>query len=230
MGVDVNRSDASGGEIARFEHPRGSELCCQSGCLRTHGVRCNHIDGRGRRCVTTWCPDHWSSVGGIVYCRRHANTIVAIGGVTNAPLALPDLDNRGPSLVNWVYGDIDSGMQQILTDCVGTGQRIVRDSAVTVVFDTNRRRFWERSWKLLDAVGNSVHRITVAVFEANDALVILRVDDHSIAQGVPPWIDRHRRRVEVTPSADELQRKLFYGFLLEHVPGALVDRLAVHAS
>ena len=52
-----------------------------------------------------FCPEHWSRVDERVYCRRHASNIVALGRNIEAG-AMPDLENRGPSLVNFVANKI----------------------------------------------------------------------------------------------------------------------------
>ncbi len=208
-------------EATDFARPRGTEACRHDECEQHDAVRCNYVDTRGRQCGTAWCPDHWRAVGGVVYCRRHANTIVALGDRASDPLTLPDLDNRGPSLVNWVYRDLDDEVRTLLGERGGATERVIRDSAVTVVIDAAHHRTWERSWKLFDALGDVVHRITVVVADSDDALVTLRVDNTEVSHGVPPWIDRHRRNVDVTHTVDKSQRKIFYSFLIENVAGVL---------
>ena len=215
-------------DAAEFSAPRGSHACAQEGCESQDGVRCHFVDSHGRRCGSTWCPKHRRAIGGIAYCRRHANTILALGTRAADPLALPDLDNRGPSLVNWIYRDIDDDVRAMLAVRVGR-ERVAHDSAVIMVMDSARSRRWERSWKLVDAGGRMVHRLAVVVMEDDDALVHLRLDDVLVAKGVPPWIDRHRRHVEVSHTVDEVQRKLFYQFLIDQIP-ALLGETQVEAE
>ena len=93
--------------VARFPVTEGDLPCRARGCANHNGVLCHYIDRRGRRCDTAWCPNHWATVGGIVYCRRHAGTIAAIGYFDH-PAGMPDVDNRAPSLVNWVARDLDA--------------------------------------------------------------------------------------------------------------------------
>ncbi len=230
MAQGQRKHSAAVAPVAVFSRPTGAAACGAAACLRIDAVRCYYVDGHGHRCATTWCADHWNAIGGIAYCRRHANTIVALGDSVGDPLALPDLDNRGPSLVNWVFRDLDPLVRDILDASIAADQHAVRDSAVTVVIDRDRKRHWERSWRILDVNEEALRTVAVCVDAHDDATVHLLVDGMLVASGVPPWIDRHRRGVEVTQGVDLTQRQIFYSFVIDHIHARMLSRRVVTAS
>ena len=204
---------------AHFPVTEGSLPCRDRGCPNHNGVLCNYVDRRGRSCQTAWCPNHWASVGGIVYCRRHAGTLAAIGYFDH-PLGMPDIDNRAPSLVHWVSRDLDGFIATTLAQSAFPGETFVREPLVTIHNDHATGRRYERSWKLVDHTGL---RITVWVFinEADDATVRVKVGSTVVAEGVPPWIERRRRDLQVSAEVDRTQRTLFYAFLQKHILAAV---------
>jgi hypothetical protein len=211
--------------IARFPTTEGDLPCRARGCLNDNGVLCHYIDRRGRRCDTAWCPHHWATVGGIVYCRRHAGTIAAIGYFDH-PSGMPDVDNRAPSLVNWVGRDLDAFVAATLVQSATQGETFVREPVVSTHADRSGGRRYERGWKLVDHTGL---RLVVAVFvvEGEETTVRVRVGSGVIAEGVPPWIERHRRGVEVTEETDRSQRALFYAFFQKHIVAAVRANRAI---
>ena len=68
---------------------------------------CAYRDRRGAPCPAAFCPAHSVSFSGISYCRRHAGTVQAIGELAKDPNGFPDLNDRAPSLVNWIARDLD---------------------------------------------------------------------------------------------------------------------------
>ncbi len=205
--------------VARFQPAEGDLPCRQRGCANHNGMPCHYVDRRGRRCDTAWCPNHWATVGGIVYCRRHAGTIAAIGYFEH-PAGMPDIDNRAPSLVNWVARDLDPFLAATLVQVAGPGETFVREPVVSTLTDRGGARRYERAWKLVDHTGV---RLTVAVFVygEDDVTVRVRVGSTVVAEGVPPWIERRRRGMEVSAEVDRTQRALFYGFLQKHLLAAV---------
>lgn len=205
--------------IARFPVTEGDQPCRERGCSNRNGVSCHYTDRRGRRCDTAWCPLHSATVGGIVYCRRHAGTIAAIGYFEH-PTGLPDLDNRSPSLVNWVARDLDAFVAATLVQSAGPGETFVREPVVSTHVDRSGFRRYERAWKLVDHTGL---RLAVAVFVAaeDDVTVRVRVGPGVVAEGVPPWIERRSQGLEVSAEVDRTQRALFYGFLQKHILAAV---------
>ena len=205
--------------VARFPITEGDLPCRARGCPHHNGVLCHYVDRRGRRCDTAWCPNHWATVGGIVYCRRHAGTIAAIGYFDH-PAGMPDVDNRAPSLVNWVARDLDAFVAATLVQCATVGETFVREPVVSTHADRTGGRRYERGWKLVDHTGL---RLVVAVYllEGEDTTIRVRVGSTVVAEGVPPWVERHRRGIEVPEETDRNQRGLFYAFLQKHIVAAV---------
>jgi hypothetical protein len=206
-------------EPARFEPPVGTAPCSERGCPNHTGVQCNYVDRRRRPCTAAFCPEHWAVIGGIVYCRRHAGTIAAIGAGSQAE-ALPDVDNRAASLVNWVARDLTPFIDSALQAHAGPHEHLVPDPRVKVGYDRLRARRFERSWKLVDHTGVAL-QVSLFVSEDDDATVHIRVGAGVVAEGVPPWIERRRRRLVVSEEVDQAQRQMFYRFLQEHISSAL---------
>ena len=214
--------------VARFPTTEGDLPCGARGCPNHSGVLCHYIDRRGRRCDTAWCPNHWATVGGIVYCRRHAGTIAAIGYFDH-PAGMPDVDNRAPSLVNWVARDLDAFVAATLVQSATQGETFVREPVVSTHADRSGGRRYERGWKLVDHTGL---RLVVAVYvvEGDDITIRVRVGSGVVAEGIPPWVERHRRGIEVPEETDRAQRSLFYAFLQKHIVAAVRANRALDES
>lgn len=151
-----------------------------------------------------------------MYCRRHGGTVTALGSAVESG-ALPELENRGPSLVNWVARELTDSVAATLARLATPSETVQVDLGVTVMYDQNRRRRWERCWKLLEHTGVNL-KVSVEVAEdGDDALVDARVGSAVVARGVPPWIARRRAGQNVDAGVDAEQRELFRNFLLEHI-------------
>lgn len=213
--------------VARPSASAGDHPCQQRGCANRNAVPCHYVDRRGRRCETALCPDHRAEVGGIVYCRRHAGTLAAIGQLE--PSGMPDLDNRAPSLVNWVARDLDDFIAGTLADAAGPDERFVREPQVSIYPDRTGARRYERAWKIVDHTGV---RLVVAVFVSGeeDVMVRVRVGGTLVAEGIPPWIERRAQGIEVSAATDRTQRSLFYGFLERHIRDAVRSERARDAG
>jgi hypothetical protein len=208
--------------------PVGTELCQARGCANYTALPCAYIDRRGRTCRGVFCPAHHSVVNGAVYCRRHAGTIRAIGDAARDTRTLPDLENRAPSLVNWIADDLDTRVRSLL-DAVRRGdEKVLVDQEVAVAYDHQRQPRWERSWKLVDVTG-LVLKVSIQVDDREDALVTVRVGHEMVAKGVPPWISRRQDKAEANSAVDRSQRQLFYRFLEENITAA-VHRLRERAD
>lgn len=205
----------------RFSPPKGDQACMEKGCSQHNAVMCNYIDRRRRRCTFALCPDHWGMVGGIVYCRRHAGTIAAVGKHPD-PLGMPDIDNRAPSLVNWIAGQINGPVVAELQQLRHGEQQIVQQPGVLVAHDRNRRARYEHAWKIVETTG-AIAAVTLFVHEDSPDLVQVRVGAGVVAEGIPPWIERRRLNIVVSPEVDKSQRELFYNFLMEHIHTALQE-------
>ena len=198
----------------------GTSLCDARGCSNYTAVQCAYRDRRGRACAAKFCPTHSVGVHGTAYCRRHANTVQALGERGKDPNALPDLDDRGASLVGWISKDLNDAIRAILTAAARPGETVVADPEVALAHDANRRGRWERCWKLIESTG-VVIKVTIHVGEEDDSLVHVRVGTEMVADGVPPWIAKRKEGHEMTASIDESQRRLFYRFLEENINSAV---------
>lgn len=203
------------------EQPVGMLMCQARGCVNHTALRCGYVDRRGRTCRGTFCPQHRGAVRGVVYCRRHANTMLALGDSVHNQLMLPDVDNRGPSLVNWIAAELDHRVRALLGTVAEGDERVLFDAGVSLAYDQTRRPRWERSWKLVESTG-LVLKVSINVDEREDALVSVRVGNELVAQGVPPWIARRHTGEILDPDVDRLRRELFYKFLEENISDAVV--------
>lgn len=208
-----------------FAAPSGTLPCSRSGCGNQTAIQCAYRDRRALVCKAALCPGHWAMVGGVVYCRRHAGTITALGSTAQG-IALPEIDNRGPSLVSWIADDIGPAVEAVLHSHALSTETVKTEPDVTIVFDPQRRRRWERSWALLESTGVTVKVSLQVAEDDDDALVDARVGSAVVARGVPPWVARRRAGVEVSAQADDEQRQLFRRFLLDHVAATVAEQLA----
>lgn len=201
---------------AKPEPMVGTLQCQARGCSNHTAMTCEYVDKRGRPCQSAFCPGHWSVVGGVVFCRRHASTIRAIGENALDRMAWPDVDNRGPSLVNWISRELDERVRSLLTDVAEGEERVIVDRTVGLAYDHRRRPRWERAWKLVETTG-LVMKVAIQVDESEDALVTVRVGNEMVAQGIPPWIARRHSGEDLDPDVDRLRRELFHRFLEENI-------------
>jgi hypothetical protein len=208
--------------------PVGTQLCRARGCANYTAVPCAYVDRRGRACQAAYCPSHSAVIDGAVYCRRHAGTIRALGAAAQDTRSLPDLENRAPSLVNWIAADLDPRIRTLLESIRHGEEKVLVNDEVAIAYDHERRPRWERSWKLVDATG-LVLKVSIQVDDRNDAQVTVRVGHEMVAKGVPPWISRRREQGEGSDAVDRSQRQLFYRFLEENITAA-VHRLRERAD
>lgn len=204
----------------------GTLQCSARDCPNHTAEACGYVDRRSRTCGTAWCPDHQSVVGGVVYCRRHAGVIRALAGQSQA--VLPDLENRAPSLVNWVGRDVEQVIQDIVTGYRGElgTDRLVADPVHLVFLGPERARVWERSWKLVDHTGWSL-RVAIEVDELRDTVVAVRVGRNIVARMTPPWIDARLRGEVVAPEVDAAHRADFYRGIEAAVASAIEHELVL---
>jgi hypothetical protein len=198
----------------------GTLPCSERGCTNDTGESCGYVDRRARACGTAWCPDHQSVVGGTVYCRRHAGVVGALGGEQQA--AMPDLENRAPSLVNWVARDVEEVIREIVAGHgaeLGT-DRLIADPVRLVFLGPERLRVWERSWKLVAHTGWSL-RVSLEVDEARDTEVAVRVGRNVVVRMTPPWIAARMRGERLDDGTDAALRDAFYRELTASVAGAV---------
>ncbi len=173
-------------------------------------------------CPLTFCADHGVVIEGVPYCRRHASTVQAIGALASDPNGRPDINDRTPSLVNWISRELDGHIRAQLQAAARPGESVVADDAVHLTRDSHRSLRWERSWRLVEHTG-LVLRISINVSEENDALVRINVGSDMVADGIPPWIARRRMGEDVDVAVDIAQRQLFYQFLQERIAKAVAE-------
>jgi hypothetical protein len=204
------------GTLTSTGHP-----CSIRGCSNVNAQGCAYRDRRGRKCSAAFCPAHSVAFSGVSYCRRHAGTVQAIGELSKDPNGFPDLNDRAPSLVNWVARDLDESIRRLLGRTARSGESVIVDESVRLAHDPARKARWERSWRIVEHTG-LVLKVTVHVSEDDDALVHVRVGTEMVADGVPPWIARRREGQEVEAAIDVSQRQLFYRFLEENISAAVL--------
>jgi hypothetical protein len=192
-----------------LRRPSGRERCTQPGCARRVSIRCAYADRKQRVCGTTWCIEHGAIFDDTAYCRRHAGTVAALSNGFYQ-LALPDLENRAPSLVGWVSEALDAPIREAL-------QGAARSLDATLVIDPVRlnsltggtpQRCWSRAWKLVDHLG-VVRQVSIEVEEEAQDVVALRVDNDLIGRSMPPWIESRRTAAAVSSDEDAASRNAF---------------------
>lgn len=196
--------------------------CSVPGCPNRDALTCEYRDRRGRFCEVAFCPEHGSVIDGVPYCRRHASTVRAIGPAGTDPNGRPDINDRTPSLVNWISRELDGHIRAQLEAAARPGESVIADDAVRLSRGNDRNLRWERSWRLVENTG-LVLRISINVSEENDALVRILVGSEMVADGIPPWIARRRMGEEVDVAIDVAQRKLFYQYLQESIAVAVAN-------
>jgi len=205
--------------------------CAMRGCNNHTAELCAYRDRRERSCATAICPAHSISLGGVTYCRRHAGTVQAIGELARDQSGHPDVDDRAPSLVDWISRDLDKDIRRLLARTARPGESVIADDAARLAHDFHRNARWERSWRLVEHTG-PILNVTLHVTEDDDSLVHVRVGTETVADGVPPWIARRREGQDVEAAIDISQRQLFYRYLEETISEAVVrfrdrsDRIA----
>jgi hypothetical protein len=201
-------------------HAVSGVMCAMRGCSNNTAQLCAYRDRRERSCSATICPAHSISLGGVVYCRRHAGTVQAIGELAHIQSGRPDVDDRAPSLVDWIGRDIDRDIRTLLARAARPGESVIADESARRTHDHHRNTRWERSWRLVEHTG-PVLNVTLHVAEDNDSLVHVRVGTETVADGVPPWIARRREGRDVEAAIDISQRRLFYRYLEETISDAV---------
>ncbi len=190
------------------EHALGTLPCAMRGCDQSTGLPCTYTDRRGRECGTAWCPEHRLLHDGEVYCRRHWSTVT---GLTGDEAALPDRDNRAPSLVAWVGRRMASSIEEILMSRAAQGVplQLVQIPVHLVFVGRERARVWERTWAAADHTGYR-HDVTLQVEEAHDTELVVRVGRNVVTRVVPPWIEARRSGEQVSRETDMARRQDFY--------------------
>lgn len=219
IGLSHRREQGTNGSVVAV--PITGVMCAMRGCSNGRAQPCAYRDRRGRSCQAAFCPAHSVSLSGVTYCRRHADTLQAIGELAAEPNGLPDVNDRAPSLVNWIARDLDQSIRLLLGRAARGGESVVIDHAVHLVHDHSHRARWEQSWRIVEHAG-LVLKVSVHITDDNDTLVHVRVGAEKVAYRVPPWITRRCEGVEVEAAIDISQRQRFYQFLEEKVATAIL--------
>jgi hypothetical protein len=199
---------------------RGILACSEYACSRHDGVTCAYVDRRGRFCPTAWCPDHQVVVEGRVFCRRHARLVAAVGGQFQMAQALPDLDNRSPSLADYVGDALEPRVLELLWGLCrpGSNDQVAAEPLRVVHPMAGGTRHWDRTWKIFDHTGVIV-QVAVEVHEGHDPEVDIKVGRTLVGRAIPPWIDRRRQGLPpLSPDEDAAERRRFYDGLWEGAP------------
>jgi hypothetical protein len=195
------------------EEPHGNRVeamfCTQPGCGAPTVVDCAYVDRRGRSCGTAWCPSHRTVALGKAYCRRHAPIVVALEGAKHSN---PDIDNRAPSLADWVGQDVEPEMRAALDrlrhEPGNAGLNLVSDPLHFAFHGVERHRAWQRSWKLCGHTGVAFE-IQILVEEERSTDVVVRVNHNEVARFTPPWIEGRDRDEEPDTDTDRATRARF---------------------
>ena len=206
-----------------WQEPADAGRCLEAGCGAGDAIQCTYVDRRERRCLTHWCSDHIALVDGRPCCRRHAGVLRAIGNEPDAVHTLPDLENRAPSLVNWVGCHIDASLRSLLARYSDPEARVAGSS--TRPGGPPGQRKWTRHWKALSSTGIDLS-ISLEVYEAEDTIVSACADRAEVMSAEPPWITARRQGLDLTPEQDAAARAYFYEDLISALEAELVSRSA----
>ena len=149
--------------------------------------------------------------------------LLDFGNEPDAAQSLPDLENRAPSLVNWVGSHIDANLRSLLSRYSIADARVV--GSWTRPVGSPSRRTWARHWKALSNAGIDL-TISLEVSEAEDTIVSACVDEEKVITVEPPWITARQHGLELTKEQDATARSYFYTDLVE----ALEAKLKARAS
>ena len=204
---------------------RGTLACSEYACSRHDGVACGYVDRRGRPCPTAWCADHQTLIEGRAFCRRHARLFAsAATGEFQMGQALPDLDNRSPSLADYVGDALEPRVLGLLQSLCrpGTNDQVTAEPLRVFHPASGGARRWDRSWKIFDHTGVIV-QVAVEADEGRDPEVAVKVGRNVVGQGVPPWIARRRQGLPPLPPAqDAADRERFYAALWQAAPPLVI--------
>lgn len=197
--------------------PGDGDVCSSMGCIVPATVPCFYVDRRQRHCTTRWCAEHHRIVFNRSYCRRHAGIIEAVGEA-HADVPLPDLDNRAPSLANWIGRDLDAAIRTLLA--TGFPSQPINVSGM-VSGGLPRERSWGWSWKVISPLGIDCS-VSVTVLEADDSVVHVAYDGKEVLAVTPPWIEARRQGQALDTVADDEARRCFYDRILEALEDAVM--------
>ena len=159
-------------------------------------------------------------VEGRVFCRRHARLFSAVGGEFQMAQALPDLDNRSPSLADYVGDVLEPRVLELLWGLCrpGSNDQVTAEPLRVVHPTAGGARHWARTWKIFDHTGVIV-QVAVEVHEERDPEVDIKVGRILVGRATPPWIDRRFQGLPaLPPEEDAAERRRFYDDLWAGAP------------
>jgi hypothetical protein len=183
------------------------------------------MDRRQLGCQTVWCREHTAVREGHTYCRRHAGVARALAKARIAEVEPPDLDQRAPSLAEWVANELDDHIQRLLTEIRGAQHTLTQasDPLSLLIHGVPRTRAWERRWTLSAQTGLIV-RIVIRVQEENEDEIVALVGPEVVARVTPPWIQNRSRKPPFPPEVDADKRREFRESLMRAISGAVARR------
>jgi hypothetical protein len=196
--------------------------CWAPGCDSLDARSCAYRDRRHQPCRLASCLAHSIIFAGALYCRRHAGTARAVTAPAGHPQNIADLDDRGPSLINWVATDLDEAIRGLLLRTTRPGEQVVADGYVRGIRDIVGRSRWERSWRIVDHTG-LVLKVSIYIDACDDSMIHVRVDADDVFAAVPPWIAQ-RPQGEIALSIDVAQRQRFYESVHRAIESAVSSR------
>ncbi len=161
--------------------------CTQYGCTATDAAQCTYVDREGNACASAWCPAHQVLAHGSAFCRRHANTVLALSPEHPVPSwQLPAVDDRMPSLIHWIAQSISPDVRRSLS-----GHHLFHDhiesTPVLHVREGDGHFHWEKSWTAHHSHGTST-AVVLSVRDDRPTTLVCRVQDEVVYRSVPPWI------------------------------------------
>jgi hypothetical protein len=122
---------------------------------------------------------------------------------------MPDIGTRAASLVSWVAREVDADVRALLlAEPWDAPAELVTDPVYLVFTGGDRRRAWERAWKLVDRGGRRL-RVSLLVEEGADAEVAVTVNGTVVERLAPPWIVQRAHGPLPPPEVDVERRKSF---------------------
>lgn len=133
----------------------------------------------------------------------------ALGARGKARAGLPDIDNRGPSLVQHVANTLEPHIAQALAAVARPHEQVIAERDVNKAFEADRSSRWERAWRLVDGTG-VVIKVAVFVAESRPTVVAVRVGSSIVFEEVPPWIANRENHEQASEEQEEAARREFY--------------------
>ncbi len=192
-------------------------------CPATEVAQCTYVDRNGVHCATFWCTEHSVVIGGSVLCRRHANTILALGiegSITNET-NLPDVFNRIPSLISWLRNDLDPPLQSMIGQHRSPTDLTSHPPAYAVT-DDRGTTVWQSTWEFHDTHGTPII-IELAIRENAATSVAVLINGDERFRGTPPWILHRERNDPADPALDRYERDVFYQAILDAIRRGVMD-------